>query len=64
MPLTTYPTRHVGAVVPIHKDRAPHRREVEVALAVVARRLGPECRKELDVLYRAFSHHRKGVPND
>jgi hypothetical protein len=50
--------RHVRPAVPIHKDRVPSQREVEVAIAVLRERYGKESGKQLDVIERALTHRR------
>ncbi len=60
MPLTITPrgVRHVRPVTPIHKDRVPHRHEVEIALDVLRERHGKESGEQLDVITRALTNRR------
>jgi len=60
MPLTITPrgVRLVRPITPIHEDRVPHQREVEIALAVLRERHGKESGEELDVITRALTNRR------
>jgi hypothetical protein len=47
---------HVGAAVPIQEDRVPSRREVETAFMSLRAKHGHTSAKEIDTLYRAYTH--------